>query len=547
MSGFVTLFQDFLDEDKYCESVESLEPETLTSLTGSLIFLLVAASFVFTHLMHKARFITEGGVACLLGTGSALMMLTAFAHCGVKAPAKLFRFKPELFFDLMLPPIIFNAGYTLRKRFFFRNIATIMTYGFFGTLMSFSIITAGAAFTFTQGSSTNYGLDLTFEDCLALGAILSSTDSVAALQVLDQDTSPMLYSIVFGEGVLNDATSVVLLRSVHSLSTMHTTAELGKVASNFGNLFMSSLAVGVVCGVANAFTTRRLFAREHSAEREVALILATAFLAYSLAEALSLSGVFSIFFCAIIQSHYTVYSMSPDAQVVAKYVSSIVSFVCETFIFVYVGWTTMDYSLWQKTDVQESLGLFFMLFTLLIVSRTLVVVPLSIVSNLWRNKDSKITVRDIVVIWWAGTMRGAIASALAFKHFSNARGSTVRETDASVISTSLVLVMFSTLAMGSITKPFLGMLIPKLSEEGTADASSGGGGGGAPSEPLLTPRSAARPPLADSRVHYWWRLLDDRYIQPVLGGKTQASASAGMAPEPEPEEEDAEELPHPPA
>ena len=59
------------------------------------------------------------------------------------------------------------------------------------------------------------------QDCLALGVIFAATDSVAVLQVLKQDRSPLLYSLVFGEGVINDATAVALLRAVqvwHPLS-----------------------------------------------------------------------------------------------------------------------------------------------------------------------------------------------------------------------------------------------------------------------------------------------------------------------------------------
>lgn len=52
------------------------------------------------------------------------------------------------------------------------------------------------------------------QDCLALGVIFAATDSVAVLQVLKQDRSPLLYSLVFGEGVINDATAVALLRAV---------------------------------------------------------------------------------------------------------------------------------------------------------------------------------------------------------------------------------------------------------------------------------------------------------------------------------------------
>lgn len=49
---------------------------------------------------------------------------------------------------------------------------------------------------------------------LALGSVLSCTDSVASLSVLDGERHPLLYSLLFGEGVVNDATAIVLLGSV---------------------------------------------------------------------------------------------------------------------------------------------------------------------------------------------------------------------------------------------------------------------------------------------------------------------------------------------
>ena len=57
------------------------------------------------------------------------------------------------------------------------------------------------------------------QDSLALGVIFAATDSVAVLQVLRPDRAPLLYSLVFGEGVINDATAVALLRAVQVCSS----------------------------------------------------------------------------------------------------------------------------------------------------------------------------------------------------------------------------------------------------------------------------------------------------------------------------------------
>ncbi len=67
---------------------------------------------------------------------------------------------------------------------------------------------------------------LALQDCLALGVIFAATDSVAVLQVLKQDRSPLLYSLVFGEGVINDATAVALLRAVQVTPCTFTTHSL---------------------------------------------------------------------------------------------------------------------------------------------------------------------------------------------------------------------------------------------------------------------------------------------------------------------------------
>ena len=67
------------------------------------------------------------------------------------------------------------------------------------------------------------------------------------VQVLNQDETPFLYSLVFGEGVVNDATSVVLFKAIQNFDLSHIDLITGlQLIGNFLYLFISSTVLGVV-------------------------------------------------------------------------------------------------------------------------------------------------------------------------------------------------------------------------------------------------------------------------------------------------------------
>ncbi|XP_031106122.1 sodium/hydrogen exchanger 4-like [Ipomoea triloba] len=90
----------------------------------------------------------------------------------------ILRFNEELFFIYLLPPIIFNAGFQVKKKHFFQNFLTIMLFGVAGVFISTSIISTGSWLLFSMLDIVG----LTVRDYLAIGAIFSATDTVCTLQ-----------------------------------------------------------------------------------------------------------------------------------------------------------------------------------------------------------------------------------------------------------------------------------------------------------------------------------------------------------------------------
>ncbi|PKK30405.1 solute carrier family 9, subfamily A (NHE7, cation proton antiporter 7), member 7 [Columba livia] len=166
-------------------------------------------------------------------------------------------FDPEVFFNILLPPIIFHAGYSLKKRHFFRNLGSILAYAFLGTAVSCFII-----------GNLMYGVvklmklvgqlsdKFYYTDCLLFGAIISATDPVTVLAIFNELHADVdLYALLFGESVLNDAVAIVLSSSIVAYQpTGENThafdaAAFFKSVGVFLGIFSGSFMMGAVTGV----------------------------------------------------------------------------------------------------------------------------------------------------------------------------------------------------------------------------------------------------------------------------------------------------------
>nr|AVA17618.1 Na+/H+ antiporter family protein 3 [Populus purdomii] len=498
----------------------------------NLFVALLCACIVIGHLLEETRWMNESITALIIGVGTGIVILLI---SGGKS-SRLLVFSEDLFFIYLLPPIIFNAGFQVKKKQFFRNFMTIMLFGAVGTLICCAIISIGAMQIFEK---MDIG-PLDIGDYLAIGAIFAATDSVCTLQVLSQDDTPLLYSLVFGEGVVNDATSVVLFNAIQSFDLTNINAVIAwDFVRNFLYLFLTSTMLGVLTGLVSAYIIKKLYFGRHSTDREVALMILMSYLSYMLAELFYLSGILTVFFCGIVMSHYTWHNVTESSRVTTKHAFATLSFVAEIFIFLYVGMDALDIEKWRfvSDSPGTSVAVSSILLGLVMVGRAAFVFPLSFVSNLSKKSpNEKIGFRQQFIIWWAGLMRGAVSMALAYNKFTSA-GHTNLRANAIMITSTITVVLFSTVVFGLMTKPLISILLPHPKYQSRSLSFS--------SDPA-TPKSVTVPLLGEGQdslddlggrdiprpsslrallttpthtVHYYWRKFDNAFMRPMFGGR----------------------------
>lgn len=500
----------------------------ITFMNSITLFVgLLCACIVIGHLIEEVRWINQSIVALGIGLVTGFFILLT---SGGKS-SRLLEFNGKIFFIYLLPPIIFNAGFEVKKKQFFRNFVTISLFGVVGTLISFGVITSGAKILFEK-------LDVGFleiSDYLAIGAIFSATDSVCTLQVLNQEETPLLYSLVFGEGVVNDATSVVLFNAIQKFDPSNiNSATAFHIFGNFVFLFTTSTLLGVSVGLLCAYIIKKLYFGRHSTDREVALMILMAYLSYMTAEVFNLSGILTVFFCGIVMSHYTWHNVTASSRTTTKHGFATMSFIAETFIFIYVGMDALDMEKWTfaSNSPGKSMGASGILLFLVLLGRALFVFPLSFLSNFARtSRSEKITFKQQVTIWWAGLMRGAVSMALAYNQFTRS-GHTQQPGNAIMITSTITLVLFSTVVFGLLTKPLLRFLtrrdIPDFTESEPSSPKSF-------TLPLLASGQDSEVSIGDYNlqraasirmlltrptytVHRFWRKFDDAFMRPLFGG-----------------------------
>lgn len=166
----------------------------------------------------KIGYIHETGVAIILGMGISLIA----RFFGYSQINDILEFSESLFFYVCLPPIVFSAGYNMKRKKFFQHFNYVALFGVVGTFacfVFFSIFTAVIFMyqpmeKFTPDTGEYGEFTCTLREILLLCSLMCSSDVVAAVSLIDFHKEPKLFSMVFGEGITNDAVSIILFNTV---------------------------------------------------------------------------------------------------------------------------------------------------------------------------------------------------------------------------------------------------------------------------------------------------------------------------------------------
>ncbi|XP_031813669.1 sodium/hydrogen exchanger 9 isoform X1 [Sarcophilus harrisii] len=423
------------------------------------------------------------------------------AHQG-NAMLEKMTFDPEIFFNVLLPPIIFHAGYSLKKRHFFQNLGSIITYAFLGTAIScivIGLIMYGFVKAMVHVGQLRNG-DFHFTDCLFFGSLMSATDPVTVLAIFHElhvDTD--LYTLLFGESVLNDAVAIVLTYSISIYSPKDNpntfdAAAFFQSVGNFLGIFAGSFAMGSAYAVVTALLTKFTKLCEFPM-LETGLFFLLSWSAFLSAEAAGLTGIVAVLFCGVTQAHYTYNNLSSDSKMRTKQLFEFMNFLAENVIFCYMGLALFTFQN-HIFNALFILGAFLAIF----IARACNIYPLSFILNLGRKQ--KIPWNFQHMMMFSG-LRGAIAFALAIRD-------TESEPKQMMFTTTLLIVFFTVWVFGGGTTPMLTWLQIRVGVDPDEDLK-------ADSSQQEGDNLDRNPTKAESAwLFRIWYGFDHKYLKPIL-------------------------------
>jgi CPA1 family monovalent cation:H+ antiporter len=304
----------------------------------------------------------------------------------------------DMIFDLILPPLLFEAALSLSWRELARDSLPLLTLAGFGTAISATVVAIG----------TMLALDWPAAPAVVFGALIAATDPVAIIAMFkDNRIKGRLRLLVESESLLNDGAAAVLfvmaLAWAQGADAGHGAAAM---MATLARIVFGGIAVGALCGGAAILVALRT--TEHLIE--AALTTIAAFGSFLIAEYFHVSGVLATVSAGLIMGNLALLGegespfLSHKGREFVHAFWEFAAFVANSVVFLLIGVdvATMPFTTYGPTMLATVIAI-------VLLARALTVYPLSalFLPTRWR-----ISAGEQHVLWWGG-LRGALALALA--------------------------------------------------------------------------------------------------------------------------------------
>ena len=491
------------------ESGDDLNLVTLLAIIILMIYTVAAPIFekIHFHYMH------ESGLCMIIGVIVSLIAIFFDPHTNF---TRSINFSGDVFFTFVLPPIIFSAGYNLRKASFFKYFIYILSFGVFGTIMSFLWV-APITLLFNhfnlfyfpmkfndENDNTNINKNLTqnnitnmtnmiinniisnisqinenisstnitpnvnqdisnknyiqfsVTEILLFASVISATDTIAALTFINEDKEPKLFAILFGEGVVNDAVCIVLYRILREFTLSgneFTSSTPLMMFSKFLSLAFYSFIIGLLMGCICAYMLKYFLTKQIKLNRTQEISIILFFAFISYTFSEEL-GLSPIVTLLFTGIFISNYAFY-NLSFQAREESSVVSRMISNIAEAFV-FTYLGLTLISSIQNNFCLSFLIIEFFVVIFGRVFAIFGLSFLIEKLGVKSFHMKVSQKGIMSCAGSIRGAIAFGLAISiETSNKVHKEI------LVGTTLILVFFTTIVFGALM-PIMINLMKKL-------------------------------------------------------------------------------------
>ncbi len=255
-----------------------------------------------------------------IGLGAAVVLITGEAV----------DLKPDIFFLLFLPPLLFVDGWRIPKEALRRDRAVILELAL--GLVVFTVVGLGFLIHWMIPA-------MPLAVAFALAAILSPTDPIAVSAIAARAPIPKrLMHILEGESLLNDATGLTCMR-IAVIAATTGAFSLTSAVGTFAWLAVAGIAVGVAVtlaiGLIKGWISRRW---GEDVGGQIVISLLMPFAAYLAAEAVHASGILAAVAAGVTMSFTERQGSAMAATRIRRAVVwDTVQFVANGLIFVILG------------------------------------------------------------------------------------------------------------------------------------------------------------------------------------------------------------------